>query len=71
MSDGLYDSAPPGATTTLMLFELLEADGLAAAEELDGEDGGGAPYWALTIIGRSAAVKARENFMVVSYRTDS
>ena len=56
---------------TLTLFE-LEADGLAAAELLDGEAGagGGAPYWAFTTIGRNTAVKAIENFMVVGNVTE-
>lgn len=47
-----------------MLLELLAADGEAAAE-VDDEDGVSPPYWALTIIGRNTAVKARENFMIV------
>jgi len=38
--DGLNASAPPAPTTTLTLFELLEADGEAAAEVLEGVDAG-------------------------------
>ena len=41
---------------------LGEADGEAAEEVVEAL----VPVWALTRIGRSKAVKARENFMVVS-----